>query len=796
MRTVWRWLLRGILALAAAAALAALVVFLMVRGSLPDYEGERRVVGAEAPIEIVRDEHGVPHIQADSRADAFFGLGFVHAQDRLWQMHLARRAIPGRLSEIFGRLALSTDLRRRAIGYAERAEAAWVRMSAENRALLEAYARGVEAGRTAEGRRRPPEALLLGVDIEPWTARDSVFVLFSFWPTLAGNWRDEVEQLLVAAAAGEGVARALDRPFPEGGHVSLALEDLVRTMGPGIRAESEAPAVETTAGDARGHSNNWVLGSTRSASGAPLLANDPHLGLTTPSIWYLAHLSYPGHDQVGATVAGMPGVVIGHGTHVAWGLTTVHADTDDLFVERLAPDDPGRYATEDGYAEFETRQERFQVRFVGEVTRTLKRTRHGPVIPREIWDPEERTEGFELALASTVHRFEDRTLRCFLDLAHARTGKEVFAAARFCGTPPQNMVFASDRGEIGYVMIGPVPDRGPDHPSQGRRPAPGEDPRSAWRGLLPFERQPRVLNPASGVVVTANGRTVPSDFAPVVTPSWPDPGRAARIQALVDARPTHDLDSTTEIQLDVGSTKVPPMLRIMLQTEPWSPRDERALDLLRSWDGRYTRDAPQPALYHAFQQALTDRIMADEMGWAFPQARGRRPEIVRDAFGGSLAAWCDDRGTTETERCADLLAPSLAAAVEGLSEHHGADPTGWAWGDLLVVRHTHLGLGPFPGVGDLFNTYTPREGGPSSPNVSYPRTKALPRIEARAHGPSLRFVVDMADVAGARFQITTGQSGHVASPHYADRQAGWTAGEYIQIPPRLPKQGRRLTLLP
>ncbi|MEL6185319.1 MAG: penicillin acylase family protein [Myxococcota bacterium] len=785
-----KWLLRGFGLLAALTVVLLLGFAWWVGASQPDVDGERTVDGLDGPVRVLRDPHGVPHIFAESQGDAYFALGFAHAQDRLWQMELGRRNVAGRISELFGDIAERHDLRMRALGYADRVEAAFEASPESVRALLARYAAGVNAYLEDPSFELPPEFRIAWAEPAPWTALDSVFVLYSFWPTLSGNSRDELRTWNVGRLADAEVAEALERPFPAEteatpgrGRTALDIDDLVATMGSRVRSSKTATAAGSQARppDGQSHSNNWVISSTRSASGFPLLGNDPHLGLNTPSVWYLAHLSYAGQDVVGTTVPGAPAVVIGRNREVAWGFTTSQVDTDDLFFEALDPQDPTRYRTPDGWAKLETRDVTITVRGQGVVRHTLHATRHGPILPRALWAAPDTDPNLALAQRSTAHLVTDRTFEFFFGLNAARSWSDVIEASRYFSLPPHNLVFATRSGDIGYTMVGPVPVRGPRHQTRGLRPARGWDEDNDWLGVLPFEDRLKIKNPSAGYVITANGRIPPPGYFREITAQWPDPGRAARIEAQLLETPRHGLDSMTELQLDYGSVKVQETLPFLLRTKPLSERDGRALALLEKWDGGYGPEAPQPAIYAAFMTALTDRIYQDELGPAFEVGRGRRPEIVRDAFEGSLAEWCDNRKTPEPESCDDLLAPSLAEALDGLAEHYGEDYETWRWGEQLVVEHRHLGFGRIPGLRDLFNTRTPRGGGPGSPNVAYHLVRHLPQIVARSHGASLRFLTDLGDIERSRWVISTGQSGHFRSPHYADLQTLWTEGGYIEI---------------
>lgn len=777
-----RWLLRLTAALFLALALAVITLGLRLTGSVPTLDGEL-ATSVEAVVTIERDEHGVPHIRAQSRRDAFFGLGFVHAQDRLWQMHLARRNVTGRLSEIFGKLAFKHDLRMRALGYGQLAKASYDRQPESIKRLLKAYADGVNAYLGSDHFKTPPEFVLTMTTPEPWSPADSAFVLFSFWPMLGKNLRTERLQAELSELVSPEVARTLLRPFPSSGRVALDIEDLVATLGPEARAATATAAPpQAPTQDADGHSNNWAIGPSRSASGAPLLANDPHLRLNTPSVWYLAHLSYEGRDMVGATAPGAPGIVIGRNRDVAWGFTTSQVDTDDGYWEETDPDQPNRYRTAEGWAEFETREATIDVRFDAPVTVNLRATRNGPLLPRELWATDATPPHRELSLRSIAQVVEDRTLSFFMGLNHAQSFDEAYQAARNYSLPTHNMVVASRGGDIGYVMVGPIPVRGPQHETRGLAPARGWRPENAWKGILPFESRLVVKNPRAGFIVTANGKIAPDTFAHEITGTWPDPGRAARIEKVLLETEKHDLDSMARMQNDFGSTKVHETLPFLLRTPPETDRRRRALDLLRSWDGSYAEDLPQPSIYTAFMMSLTDRIYRDELGPGFERARGRRPEIVRDAFGGSLAEWCDDTTTPAEETCEGLLGPALDEALTGLEAAYGSDYASWRWGEQMVMTHRHLGLGLFPVVGPIFSTQTPRGGGPSTPNVAYVNRRALPRIEARGYGASLRFLTDLSDLDGSRYVLSTGQSGHFRSPHYADLQKKWAKGEYIRIP--------------
>jgi penicillin amidase len=290
-----------------------------------------------------------------------------------------------------------------------------------------------------------------------------------------------------------------------------------------------------------------------------------------------------------------------------------------------------------------------------------------------------------------------------------------------------------------------------------------------------------VRNPVDGQIITANGKITPDDYRYTITSNWPDPGRAQRIEDQMAQVAKHDLASFKQMQLDLGSAKTPSLLAILRQTQPSRAIDKRAMALINAWDGVYSENAPQPAIYAAWTMALADRIYEDELGELFTVYRGRRHQLIRDAFAGEVADWCDDKRTEVVENCSDWLLPSLATAMDGLSKEYGDDIENWQWREMLIIRHTHLGLGSFPIIGDILSRDVSKAGGPSSPDVTYWNAKALPRIQGVNHAASLRVIHDMADQDASRYSISSGQVGHFNSVHYDDLQKIWAEGEYIEI---------------
>ena len=490
-----RWVARSCAALAVVLLIAAAVGYLWMRRSLPDLEGIVSAVGLESPVEITRDRHGVPHIVAGSRNDALYGLGYVHAQDRLWQMEVNRRIGAGRLSEVMGGEALTLDRTMRVLGIYRSAQRNYANLDPASRRALESYVAGVNAfvaRRDFLLRPLPPEFIVMGAKPEPWTPADSLV-----WAkTLAFDLSVNMSEELLRAH----LAQILDPqqladiypayPHPEA-HQLGALSDLYASIPWGA-----AWRALTMRGDRKNGSNNWVVAGGRSATGKPILANDPHLGLSAPSLWYLAHLVAPGLDVIGATLPPLPAVVLGRNDRVAWGFTNTYGDVQDVFIERVADGDPSRYLSPDGPRPFEVREEVIRVKGGQPVRLAVRATRHGPVIS-DLMSEKDRAElgNTVLSVSWTALHDSDASSRALLGLQVARDWGEFRAALRDYVGPQQNMVYADVEGNVGLVAPAWIPRRDPANSIQGALPAPGWDALYDWKGFVPFDELPQRLNP-------------------------------------------------------------------------------------------------------------------------------------------------------------------------------------------------------------------------------------------------------------------------------------------------------------
>ena len=828
MAATLKWTLGGVLVLLVLAALVLGSGYLWLRGSLPAIDGERTADGLTAPVEVVRDRNGIPHVLARNEEDALFALGYVHAQDRLWQMEMNRRIGAGRLAEVLGAPALGTDRLLRVLGLYRRAKATLAHLSPGARHRIDAYVDGVNAWMEARKGPLPPEFLIVGFEPEPWTAADTVVWTKVMALDLGREWTRDLMRLRMSRFLApdrildfytpyhEDMPRGVELPAP-----SSAASTGVRSVPdgrsgppPGMPKETPAPAARVSLAVAptaepphraasavapggwplrprSGHpgSNSWAVSGARSATGKPFLANDPHLGLTVPSVWYFAHLSWPGRALVGATFPGMPIVVLGHNGRAAWGFTNTGADTQDLFLEKLDPEDPTRYLTPDGYRPFDVHREVIRVMDGDDVVMHVRETRHGPVLDdTSAAAARASPPGHVLALGWTTLRDDDLALEAGLGFPEARDWSSFVANMRRFHSPPQNVSYADVDGNIGFLVPGRIPIRpaaGPDEERPGTVPRPGWDGEHDWRGFVPFESLPRVYNPPGGAVVTANHAVTAEDYPNPLTHEWAAGFRAQRILERLAARAQHDAASFRALQQDRVSDfarALLPRLRGIALDVAVAPLARHALGLLGAWDGDMDPDRPEPLVFQAWIWEFARLVTTDELGTVQREAWGRKGAFIRRILE-TREIWCDDMGTAAVETCDEMLARALERAVQRIAERQGDDPDGWRWGQehYALAEHRPLGSSPLAG---LFNLRGPAPGGIYTINAFEFSPLDGDAPFTSTHGPSMRAIYDLADLDRSLFIHSTGQSGNVLSPLYDSFEEPWRNGEYVTIPTR------------
>ena len=781
-----RWLMRLSLVLAALIALGAGGGYLYLRSSLPQISGTIIVPGATGPIQVIRDRHGVPHIYAQNPNDAYFGLGFVHAQDRLWQMEVNRRIAAGRLSELFGASTVDTDKFLRTIGIRDQAERSIGRLDSVTRAGLDAYAAGVNAFLATRRGALPPEFVFFRHEPEPWTPADSVaWVKMMAWD-LSGNWSTELARLRLLRRLSPQQIAEFFAPYPGEAPIELAGLDEAH-FAAARRLELDRLAAIMPAPPEGIGSNNWAVSGARSATRKPLLANDPHLGLATPAIWYFAHMSAPGLDVIGASLPGVPAIVLGRTQRVAWAFTNTGPDTQDLYLERVDAKDPSQYQTPDGWRNFEVRREIIRVKDQPPVELEVRISRHGPIISDVLKDARGLAESdIAIAFAWTALRDDDLTAQAAFRIGGAASAAELRAALIDFHSPQQNVVFADVDGNIGFFAPGRVPVRSPENNLRGLLPAPGWDARYDWQGFIPYDELPQSSNPRAGKIVTANHKIVPDNYPHFLTSEWTEPYRARRIEDLLAEREVHSIESFQRLQADVSSLMAKDFLPILLAA-PVDGADSLAMrERLARWDGSMAGTRPEPLLFAAWYRELTRLVYADELGDQFDSLWRPRPiflhNVLTDVAGQSR--WCDDVATRETETCADMIDRALDRAIADLRLRYGTDPERWTWGAAHVATGNHRPFSRVPVLRDLFEIRVPTPGDTYSVNVGRHDIRNESAPFANVHSASLRAIYDLADLDRSLFIHSTGQSGNVLSPLFDSFAEPWSRVEYVAMTTR------------
>jgi penicillin amidase len=798
--------------------------------ALPQTSGTLQIEGLEQPVTVVRDVAGIAHIRADTVHDLFMAQGFVHAQERMWQMEVWRHIGAGRLSELFGESQLDTDRFIRTLGWPQAAERDLAAVTPETRRILDAYAEGVNAWLDKERDSLGLAFVVTGAKPEPWTPLDTLgWQKVQAW-NLGSNMDEELFRYLADAQLGEPARTdELFPPYRDGAPVitpsagdetsdgenaaprtarpmdaaaATAWRD-VAELGTSISRLAGLDAGEGLVGDRGMGSNNWVVSPSMTTTGGAMLANDPHLGISMPSIWFMNGLhcttvseTCP-YDVAGVSFPGVPAVVLGHNARIAWGATNLGPDVQDLFVEQADPNDPAAYLLDGVSTPFDERVE--EIRTAGGPTyyQTVRTTAHGPILN----DVDGRLEDAPLmSLAWTAIRGTDRTFEAILGLNTASNFDEFRESLSRYGTPSQNFVYADVDGHIGYQFPGAIPIRHGD--PTGDRPRPGDDGSSEWTGTIPFDELPWQLDPAEGTIVTANNAAVDAGYPYHVSSDW-DPGyRAERIADQLLARSEDGLsfEDMTELQLDTALPRAQDAVTWLLDMAPSTDDGRVVLERILEWDGRCEVDSLGCAAWSMFEYHLHRALFDDELGTLARDYVGSGPAwvLVNQLVDEPEASWWDDVETPERETSVAIITRALDEAGAALSTSYGP-PSGWTWGRLHTATFQEQtigmsGIGPLewyfndgphavPGAaGAVNNTYYQfRRAYPDPLDPDYVPV-GVDRVFEVTNMPSMRFVIDMTDLDGARIVTTTGQSGNPFDHHYNDLIEPWRTGETVPLP--------------
>ena len=799
MERVFAWLMRITLSVAAIAGLLVSFAYFILSQSLPDYSKTIEFSHVTEKIEIVRDTANVPHIFGKNDQDTLFALGYVHAQDRLWQMTMLRRTAQGRLSELFGAETLTVDMVVRRLGIYSASRASLSALRPDTMAKLEAYAKGVNArleeinlGNLGRG---APELFLFSNFIAPWSPTDSLAIIKLMGLQLSSHLESEVLRARVSLILDDDLLKDLLPDVPGSGVAEL--NDFA-SMFPSLLKQHASVAMPKHSLSPfksialSGASNAWAALPGRSASPGTLLANDPHLGLTAPSIWYLARLELENGGVIGGTIPGLPVILVGRSASLGWGLTTANVDDTDVYIEKLNPANPNEYQSLDGFVPFFKKQSIIEIKGQKPVTLDMLWTENGPVLPASHYNLGAITpEGHVTSVAWTLLSGQDTSFEAAFDIMVSGSVQAAMTASQTYIAPGQNLTLA-DKYQIAMRTIGALPKRDPRHQSKGRMPTAGWLAVNRWQGMFDASVNPVFLNPTGGILGNTNNKYIDRPFPEHISYDWGDTQRVQRWTRLMQNREVHTRDSFIEAQLDSVSPTARALLPL-IGAELWfqsenAPantslgRRQVALELLANWNGEMNEHLPEPLIYAAWVRALQIRLIEDELGPLHEEFTQVEPLFIEKVYRDIVGAgqWCDVVQSTPVETCAEIARLALDDALAGLEKTYGSEITALRWGEAHQATHDHPVLGNIPVLKWFVNIRQSTSGGDNT----LQRGKTIgtgPNPYLNVNAGAYRGVYDFADPDSSVYIISTGQSGHPLSRHYDDLGELWRRGEYVPM---------------
>ena len=738
---------------------------LMSRTRLPQTQGSLRLNGLHAPVEVLRDDLGIPHIFAQNSFDALYAQGFVHAQERLWQMDFNRRLVQGRLAELLGEDALGYDRAMRTLGLRRVAEQEASLLTGEYRQLMQIYCDGVNAGIAQN--RLPVEFTLLGYRPDAWQIADCMsYNKLMSW-TLSANWESEVVRARLIKHLGAEKAAELELDASD--TAGLVLDAVGRNSLPGEGRYFSGPGPMDGVG-----SNNWVVSGQRSLSGQPIFANDMHLVLYAPSLWYENHVCGGDFNLNGVSLPGVPLIIAGHNGSVAWGYTNGFSDVQDLYEEHLRKNGDGQveYEYQGSWYPAEVRREVIKIKSSRPLIEEVVLTRHGPIINQAI------LRGYEheapLALRWTTLEPES-TVKAVFKMNCARNCYEFHEALRDWSGPIQNTVYADTQGNIVYDLPGRIPIRAR---GDGSVPSPGWSGEYEWTGYIPFDELPHFVNPAQGYVVTANNQVIGSNYPYFLSRDYVSKDRAERIAELITAQQKLDVAAIQRMQFDQVSIHARTLASYVGSLTGLDGRLDELVNLMKTWDGNLAPSSPAASVYEVLVRKVVALIIDGKLGEMGPVYRGKGPnpglwgmhswEWLANLLTKPASPWWDLGGGEQRD---DVLKLALKETLAFLQAELGPRRSDWAWGKLHQIAFRHF-LGRQPLLAPAFDRGPYPMGGDGN-TIWASFTSEFDFSHSYVVGPPFRFIADLGDLAHARGLLAPGQSGHIASPHYDDGLAAW-----------------------
>ncbi len=756
------WTIGTLIVLAAA---VVLFVNVYIGKSKPVIEGTAAVAVLDSDVTVTRDQNGVPHIEAQSDADLYRAQGYVHAQDRLFQMDLARRQASGRLAEVVGAKAIDTDKQFRTFSLRDAAEKSYDTYSDEAKAVLGWYSEGVNAfiQEVKDNGRLSPEFKLLGYEPEEWTPADSLTIGKYMAYDLGGKWTPQAMRHWALNEYSEEKAKELFITYPENAE-SIMEANRANPVAVAGQFDPDAQPYEFNG------SNNWVVSGDKTKSGAPLLADDPHLGLSTPSVWHQIHLTSPEQNVSGVIFAGIPGIILGHNDEIAWGVTNVGPDVQDLYIETPNPDDPTQFQYDGEWEQAEVRDETIRVKGEDDVPFEVLVTRHGPVITDIIYDNEKPSAVFSMQWTALEPSNE---LEAVMDLNKAKDWTSFEKALEAFSAPAQNFVFASKDGTIAYKANGKIPIR---KKGDAQLPVPGNSSEYGWDGYIPYDELPKVVNPEEGFIATANNEVVDDSYPYHITKFWAQPYRYERIAEVLREKDDLTAEDMMALQMDQKNLYAGEFLGEMLASVRKLDRKghySSVLQQMEDWDQVDAVDAAQPLIFHKWMNELPSLMFAPDMPedvYAFMPGKPQlTDQFLRNSYKGDPPSWVADYGGVD-----QWVYNAFEKTIAGLKEDFGDKPEKWQWGDYHQLVFPH----PLSSASPVLARFLDPERQPVGGSGVTVQAASFKSDGSANHGASWRFVADLGDLSKAYHIVGPGQSGHLKSEWFHDQADDWVNGDY------------------
>lgn len=746
------------------------------------FQGDLKLSGIGNPVQIFSDDHLIPHIYAKDRNDLFFAQGYIHARDRMWQMEMNRRIGMGELAEAFGEDALPTDKLTRTLGFSRLAQKDLDLLDSTYKRYLESYSNGVNA--FLEQKKLPIEFLLSGIKPKPWEPIHSLsWGRVMAW-TLSHGWSGAIVRAEIIEKVGEDMASELGIIYPSENPVELPagiefnlLEEkelYQAAAGPFLNKDME--------GGGRG-SNAWALSGNRTTSGYPLLCNDTHLTLTKPGIWYLNHLSAEDHfHAAGVSLAGIPGCMIGHNNHIAWGITLAYTDCEDIFIERIDPSDSGKYQQKDSFIPFKCVEEKINIKKSSPVSINVKYTSHGPVIGEVIGHKNQMISLCSMSL------FPNRMVEGFLSVCTSQTWEDFSKACSLIDAPQLNIVYADTRGNIGLKITGLVPIR---NRGTGEIPGAGWSGEYDWVDTIPLEKMPFALNPEIGMIISTNNKPVGDEYPYYLGNSFMNGYRTKRISELLAEKDLVDSRYCEGIMADVESIPGRVLVNGLIKNfRSARPKSQKIIDVLLNWDFQLSTDSIGGTAYEVFLYHCLKNLLEPKLGSDLTHrylGKGEVPLLlpVNELLGhSSIALFAmlqngKSKWLKNNKEVIELIDKSLESACNWLEKNMGFEPKTWRWGDIhqAVFRHSMSIKKPLDKIFD--SKAYPMKG--DTDTVCQSAFNPAAPYHATEWCPSFRMVVDLSDFRKTKMLAPPGQSGILGSKHYSDQEESWFTHKFITM---------------